>query len=51
VWGTALSNLKALFPTHACKEFNQSFPEFDFRYVVGACGGGEFWGLTSRCCL
>jgi hypothetical protein len=32
VWGTALSKLKALFPTHACKEFNQSLPAFDFRW-------------------
>jgi phenylalanine-4-hydroxylase len=31
VWGTALSKLKALFPSHACKEFNQSLPAFNFR--------------------
>lgn len=34
VWGTALSKLKALFPTHACTEFNHSFPKFDFRCGV-----------------
>jgi len=31
VWGTALSKLKALFPTHACKEFLASYHLFDFR--------------------
>jgi phenylalanine-4-hydroxylase len=31
VWGTALSKLKALFPTHACSEFNEAFPRFNFR--------------------
>lgn len=54
MWGTALSKLKALFPTHACKEFNQSFPKFDFRCVWVWGGvrwyGGWFVGLASRCC-
>lgn len=35
-WGTALSKLKALFPTHACKEFNSALPMFEFRSVA-AC--------------
>lgn len=34
VWGTALSKLKALFPQHACSEFNQAFPKFNFRWAV-----------------
>lgn len=31
VWGIALSRLKALFPSHACREFNRNFPRFNFR--------------------
>ncbi|WIA37157.1 hypothetical protein OEZ86_014117 [Tetradesmus obliquus] len=31
VWGTALSKLKALFPSHACAEFNAALPKFNFR--------------------
>jgi hypothetical protein len=33
VWGTALSKLKALFPSHACKEFNAALPKFNFRWA------------------
>ncbi|KAF6264826.1 Biopterin-dependent aromatic amino acid hydroxylase-domain-containing protein [Scenedesmus sp. NREL 46B-D3] len=31
VWGTALTKLRALFPSHACKEFNAALPKFGFR--------------------
>ena len=30
-WGTALRNLVALYPTHACAEFNKNWQLFDFR--------------------
>jgi phenylalanine-4-hydroxylase len=36
VWGTALSKLKALFPSHACKEFNAALPKINFR--CDGCG-------------
>lgn len=45
VWGTALSKLKALFPTHACKEFNQSLPAFNFRWALQLHAA-----VCSRCC-
>ena len=31
VWGTVLRELQQLYPTHACREFQQNFPLFDFR--------------------
>lgn len=31
VWGTALSHLKALYPLHACKEFNTNLAKIGFR--------------------
>jgi phenylalanine-4-hydroxylase len=31
VWGTAITKLKALFPTHACREYNRSVGMFNFR--------------------
>lgn len=40
VWGTAITKLKALFPTHACREFNRSVGMFNFRW---AC-----WNLSNR---
>lgn len=39
VWGTALSKLKEMYPKHACREFNRSFPRFNFRCVAGGEGG------------
>jgi len=30
-WGTALRELKALYPSHACKEFLRNWDLFDFR--------------------
>jgi hypothetical protein len=33
VWRTVLAKLHRLFPTHACAEFNQALPLFDFRWV------------------
>lgn len=50
MWGTALSKLKALFPTHACREFNESFPKFNFRCqtVPHICAA---WLQLSSACL
>jgi phenylalanine-4-hydroxylase len=31
VWGTALSNLRAMYPKYACKEFNQALAKLNFR--------------------
>mmetsp|Transcript_34251 Transcript_34251/g.65424 ORF Transcript_34251/g.65424 Transcript_34251/m.65424 type:complete len:361 (-) Transcript_34251:207-1289(-) len=33
-WGTALRELKALYPTHACKEFLRNWDLFEFREDV-----------------
>ena len=30
-WGSALTTLQSLYPTHACAEFNRCFPSFGFR--------------------
>lgn len=34
VWGTVLKELQQLYPTHACNEFLETFPLFDFREDV-----------------
>lgn len=34
VWGTALSNLKALYPKHACRQFNEALDKLNFRQVL-----------------
>jgi hypothetical protein len=39
VWGTALRELKALFPSTACREFLQTYPLFNFRSVRGGRQG------------
>lgn len=33
MWGTALTNLKAMYPKYACKEFNEGLAKFNFRSV------------------
>ena len=30
-WGAVLRELKQLYPQHACQEFLQNFPKFNFR--------------------
>lgn len=30
-WGAVLRELKQLYPQHACQEFQQNFPKFNFR--------------------
>lgn len=49
VWGTALSKLKALFSTHACREFNKSFPKFNFRCEPAPHIRAAWQQLSSAC--
>lgn len=47
VWGTALSKLKALFPSHACAEFNAALPNFNFRCELHTMNCSSMTGSNS----
>ncbi len=46
-WGHVLSELKHLFPRHACQQYLESFPTFDFREGQ-VCGAGKIKGRQSK---
>jgi len=48
VWGTALANLKGMYPKHACKEFNRALPKFNFRWAPNSTT--ESCWVQYQCC-
>ena len=42
-WATTFRELTQLYPTHACKEFNNVFP-----LLIGSCGYRETIGLMQK---
>lgn len=48
MWGQVLRELRGLYPAHACAEFLQAFPLFDFREdEIPQVGGGVLDGSLS----